>query len=366
MRYPYMLARTIGLVFVCGVSLTIAAGAGGPAAAPGTVYQKVEGWPQIPPGMKLTVGESSTIGIIPDHGKVWMFLRSEPPIVQFDASGKVVKEFGKDMFARTHGFCQDSEGNLWAGDMGAERRASGEAGPAKGAQFHKFSPDGTLLMSLGKAGVVAEAPDTFVAPSACVVAPNGDIIIADGHIPRAAHAETGDRLVRYSKTGKFIRAYGKTGKGPGEFRGIHQLALDSQGRLFVADRSNSRIQIFDKNMNFVAEWRQFGRPSAMTILKDDTMVVTDWESGGPVPWPDWPGEPAGADASGRVRNPGFMSEILTKPFGPDTNTIRIGSAKDGSIRLRFQTPKSEAVAMDDSGAIYTGAEKYVPVVSKSN
>src|SRR5262249_28776892 len=126
------------------------------------------------------------------------------------------------------------------------------------------------------------------------------------------------------------------------------------GRLFVADRSNSRIQIFDKDTKFVAEWRQFGRPSGMQIRKDDTLVVNDWESGEGIGYPDWPGETAG------IRNPTFRSEILTRPFGRNTNTIRIGRARDGSIRTYLQTPSAEAVAMDEFGTVYSGAEKYIP------
>ena len=150
----------------------------------------------------------------------------------------------------------------------------------------KFSPEGKVLLTLGKAGVSKAGQDTFIGPTACAIAPNGDIMIADGHWPRPTTAQQdGDRMVRITKDGKFVSEFGKLGTGPGEFMGPHALAFDSQGRLFVADRSNNRVQIFDRDMKFVDEWRHFGRPSGVAILKDDTLIVADSESsrsiGGP-------------------------------------------------------------------------------------
>src|SRR5262249_26495377 len=165
-----------------------------------------------------------------------------------------------------------------------------EAAKGRGYVFVKLNQDGKVLQTLGRPGVSEVGNDTFVSPSACIIMPNGDILIADGHIPRPWVKDDGDRLMRFSKDGKFIRAYGKTGKAPGDFRGPHALSYDSQGRLFVADRNNNRIQIFDKNMKFVTEWKQFGRPSGMAILKDDTLLVSDTESGHVERWADWPEE----------------------------------------------------------------------------
>ena len=300
-------------------------------------YRKVENWPQLPANVELR----SVIGILPDgQGNLWMLHRSEPPIIKLDSEGKMVQGFGHGMFVHAHGFCMDADGNLWAGDSGAPfPETTGMEG--RGLQFFKFSQDGTLLMTLGKAGVSEMGPDTFVAPSACVVAPNGDIIIADGHIPRAANQEDGDRLLRFSKDGNFIRAYGKTGSGPGEFRDPHALAFDSQGRLFVADRQNDRLQIFDENINFIAQWKQFGRPSGLAILEDDTLVTMDSESGRTLSWVD-----------GGPPNPGFKTGV------------RIGSTKDGSVSVHFEGPVSEVVAADVMGNIYTGADKYVKSPSR--
>lgn len=297
-------------------------------------YHMTENWPALAPGMKW----GAAIGLIPDgKGGVWMHFRSEPAINHFDAAGKLLQSFGQGVFVQAHGFCRDHDGNFWAGDSGPfadDPRTKG-----RGFTMHKFSPDGKLLATYGKPGVSKAGPDTFIGPTACAVAANGDIIIADGHWPRPSDAQQdGDRLVRYTKDGKFVRDYGRMGKGPGEFMGPHSLAFDSQGRLFVADRSNNRVLVLDQNMNFVDDWRHFGRPSGVAVLKDDTLVVSDSESSQYIDGP-----PIAPEGGGRVvRNPGWQ------------NGVRIGSAKDGSLRHFINGTRPEGLAADESGNIFAG------------
>ena len=297
-------------------------------------YRMTEKWPQLGAGMKW----GAAIGIIPDgKGGTWMHFRSEPPIIHFDASGAIVKSFAQGMFVQAHGFCQDRDGNFWAGDSGPF--ADNPATAGRGFQMFKFSPDGKVLLTLGKAGVSKAGPDTFVGPTACAIAPNGDIFIADGHWPRPSTAQQdGDRIVRYTKDGTFLSSHGQHGSKPGEFMGPHSLAVDSQGRLFVADRSNNRVQIFDKDMNVLDEWRHFGRPSGVAILKDDTLVVSDSESGQRIDGPK--DAPEGGGPS--VRNPGWK------------NGIRIGSAKDGSLRSFIDGTRPEGLGADELGNIFGG------------
>jgi sugar lactone lactonase YvrE len=290
-------------------------------------YRVIPNWPQLG-----DIKPGAAIGIIPDgKGGTWLHHRSEPPILHIDASGKVDRRFGNGMFVQAHGFCQDRDGNFWAGDNPATK--------GRGFQLFKFSPDGKVLLSLGKAGVSKAGTDTFIGPTACAIAPNGDIIVADGHWPRPTDAQQdGDRLVRLKTDGTFVAQYGKMGTGPGEFMGPHALAFDSQGRLFVADRSNNRVQVFDRNMQFVDEWRHFGRPSGIAILKDDTLIVADSESsqfiGGPPQAPEGGGN--------MVRNPGWG------------NGIRIGSAKDGSLRYYVQGTRPEGMGADNEGNVFAG------------
>ena len=189
-----------------------------------------------------------------------------PPIVRFDASGRFVTSFGAGMFAHPHGLYIDSDGNIWAIDGFGGNVPQAD----QGHQIFKFSPDGKVLMTLGTAGVKGDGPDTFNTPSDVLVAPNGDIFVADGH-----GGAMNDRIVKFTREGTFVKAWGTKGSGPGEFNNTHSLAMDSQGRLFVGDRGNLRIQIFDQDGQFLEEWRQFGVPSEVFIDENDVIYVAD-------------------------------------------------------------------------------------------
>jgi hypothetical protein len=294
------------------------------ASDPPNPYHLVENWPQLPEGRKW--GATSAI-TVDRKGHVWIFERcggstcagsNLPPVLEFDASGKLLKSFGEAMFVFPHGIYVDKESNVWVVD--------GQGKDGKGQQVVKFSPEGKVLQTLGRAGVAGDGPDTFNQPSAVVVAPNGDIFVADGH-----GGDSNARIVKFSKDGTFIKAWGKKGSGPGEFDTPHAIALDSKGRLFVGDRNNNRIQIFDQDGKFLEEWKQFGRPSGIFIDAKDNIYVTDSQS----------------DAK---QNPGFKQGI------------RIGSAKDGSIKYFIPalgpetkpTSITEGVTADAKGNVYGG------------
>src|SRR2546421_9620556 len=269
--------------FFAAAAFLLALGAG--ASGQDNPYHVVLGWPQLPSNIKL----GGVISVEPDaKGNVWVFHRNQPPILEFDRSGALIKSFGTDMFVQPHGMTVDRDGNLWVTD------SQGKDG--KGHQVFKFSPDGKVLMTLGKPGVAAEADDTFSGPSDVIVARNGDIFVTDGHT-----ANANGRVVKFSRDGKFVKAWGTThGSGPGEMNQPHSIAMDSQGRLFVADRSNRRIQIFDQDGRFLDQWKQFGRPSGIFIDRNDNMVVADSQSNS-------------------KQNPGYRRGIY------------VGSARDGKV-----------------------------------
>jgi DNA-binding beta-propeller fold protein YncE len=222
-------------------------------------YKTVPGWgQQLPNGMQW--GETSGMAI-DRNGTILAFTRAEPPIIELNADGKVLRTWGDKMFVWPHGIRVDQEGNIWVTDGQNNKEGT------NGQLVYKFSPDHRILMTIGTKGMAGEGEYTFNGPTDVAIGKNGDIFVTDGHVNA--------RVVKYTKDGKFIKAWGKKGAGPGEFNLPHSVAIDSSGRVFVADRSNNRIQIFDQDGNFIDQWTQFGGDSSLTILPDDTLYAVD-------------------------------------------------------------------------------------------
>jgi sugar lactone lactonase YvrE len=283
-------------------------------------YKTARDWGQLPPGVvwaAVTAVEPSPDGSIYVVHRCFENScagRSEAPILKYDKAGKLLASWGTGMFIFPHGATVDRDGNLWVTD------ARGENG--KGHQVFKFNPQGKVLMTLGKAGVSGSGPDLFDQPTDVVTSPNGDIFVTDSH-----RNGKNNRVVRFTKDGTFVKEWGKKGSGPGEISEPHTIAMDSRGRLFVGDRENNRIQIFDQDGKFLAQWHQFGRPSGISITKDDTIYVTDSESG-----PD----------TGAHELPGIRKGI------------RIGSAKTCEVKTFIED--MEPTVPDHSGAEGIGVD----------
>jgi len=301
---------------------------------------------QLPAGRKwgstasVTTGPDNTIWVIDRCGNSGAggttcggASATVNPIVQFDTSGKLLKTFGAGMFVSPHKLTVDDAGSLWVADNGSH-------------QIFKMDQNGRVLMTLGKKGVAGPGTDEFDAPTEVAVASNGDVFVADGHTGGGL-AVGNARVVKFDKNGKFLKTWGKKGMGPGEFDVPHTIAIDSRGRVFVGDRQNNRIQIFDPDGTFIAQWFQFGRPSGMHIDKrSDTLYVADSES-----------------RDGRTSTGRFALAQTGYGFNPGIRRgIRIGSARDGSVRSLIPDSCSypyasgsslaEGVTVDAQGNVY--------------
>jgi len=291
-------------------------------------YRTIEHWFALPEGRSM--GSTSSVFVAPG-GHIWIAERcganscadsSLAPVLEFDESGKLLQSFGANLFVFPHSLLMDSDGNLWLTD--------GQGKDGKGHQVFKLSRNGKILMTLGKAGVAGDGPDSFNQPNSVAIAPDGAIFVSDGHNAGRGNA----RVVKFAKDGTFLKQWGGHGSAPGQFEVPHTLAFDSRGRLFVGDRANNRIQIFDQESKFLEEWKQFSRPSGIFIDKNDLIYVTDSES---------------TDKEGYGHNPGWK------------RGIRVGSA--GKVTAFIPDPSpgtaitsgAEGVAADAHGNVY-GAE----------
>jgi NHL repeat len=320
-------------------------------------YTTITGWAKMPEGR--TWGSTSAVDIDKDGKSIWVAERcgqnsclgSDLAIVlKFDPTGKMVKSFGAGLMIFPHGIYVDKDGNIWVTDgrdnlprpprppqPGDPPPPPPEPMPAKliGHQVFEFSPEGKVLMALGKPGgnqpgKPAEK-DSFYQPNDVITNDKGEIFVAEGH------GGDNGRIVKFDKDGKYIEEWGKKGSAPGEFNQPHGLAFDSKGRLFVADRSNNRIQIFDQEGNFLEEWYQYSRLSGIWIDSQDVLYGTDSESGS-----------------------------VAKDRPQWKRGIRIGNVKDGKNgKLTYfipdpdvnppSTSAAEGIAVDKDGVIY-GAE----------
>jgi peptidylamidoglycolate lyase len=297
-------------------------------------YSVVHGWPILPDGMVL--GQVSGIAV-DSHNHVFVFHRAEsswatdktrpiasPAILCFDGpSGKLLSSWGENRFIEPHGLRVDSHDNVWVTDRALQ-------------QVLEFNHEGKLLLTIGTERVAGTGATHFDKPTDIAFASDGSIYVSDGY--------GNNRVAKFSPDGKFLLDWGHKGHGTGEFDLPHSVAVDAQGLVYIADRSNSRIQIFDANGKFLKMWSssELGRPWSLTIGPDNFLYVVDGGDLKPAP-PD----------RGQLLKLDLSGKIIAK-------WSRFGNY-DGQIYWGHD------VAVGKDGAVYVGdvyhgmrAQKFVP------
>jgi sugar lactone lactonase YvrE len=303
-------------------------------------YATQAGYFKMPAGRAW--GSSSTVDIDIDGESVWIAERcggninacvNNPDtnlVMLFDKEGNMVRSFGAGYITWPHGIHVDHEGNVWVADARGTDAIEGYDGEAYGHQVHKFSPTGVHLMALGRKGG-GKDENFFYTPNDVHVAPDGSIFVGEGH---SSAEGTPNRVHKFDAEGNHLFSFGEWGTEPGQFRQPHGMAMDSKGRLFIADRGNDRIQIFDQEGNLLDVWHQFSRNSGIYIDKHDVLYAADSESGS-----------------------------VNPAHGDWLRGIRIGSAVTGNVEFFIPDPDpdcrgtctAEGVVADSHGNIF-GAE----------
>ena len=220
-------------------------------AVPELPYRVVASFFKFPKGM--VAGEAAGVAIN-SKGHIFLFQRTKPMLAEYDEKGNFIQSIGEGLFAHPHGLRIDADDNLWTTDDGSHL-------------VLKLDPSGNVLLVLGRINTAAEANWLFNRPADVAFAKNGDIYVADGY--------GNSRVVKFDRSGNYIKAWGKYGTGIGEFNLPHTIAVDKEGRVFVGDRENQRIQIFDSDGNFIQQWTGIGYPYGLLITPDQHVWMTD-------------------------------------------------------------------------------------------
>ncbi len=296
-------------------------------------------WPSEKPAGGEWTASMSSVAVAPD-GNVWTFNRGKLPIQVYTPAGKLVKAWGEGMFQNPHTLRFDAAGNLWVVDTASQT-------------VRKFTQGGELLLTLGTLNQAGEDATHLNQPNDVAVAPNGDVYISDGY--------GNDRVAVFDKNGKFLRTWGKLGTRPGEFSQPHSVALDSRGRVYVADRNNARVQVFDPQGKFLAQWTNIITPWFIVIDKQDNVYVC---GSSPMLW---------------SQQPASAAMLATPP----KDQILVKFDTTGRVQQLWVFPKGaeadskpgewswvHGMAFGADGSLYTAdvralrAEKFMPVGAK--
>ncbi|MBT5718734.1 MAG: hypothetical protein HN872_00945 [Gammaproteobacteria bacterium] len=310
-----------------------------------------QNWGQLPAGRNW--GSTAGIDIDPNDGHIWAYERcgagtfgggtpincdTNPvdPIFKFDRNtGEVLANFGGGIMMTPHGIHAAADGSVWVTDFATNSDGT------KGQQVHQFSADGELLMSLGTAGSAGSGPNQFNQPNDVIVGPDGSIYVSDGHngqgmtsnqaMEEGRAAGNTARIMKFSPEGRFIKQWGSIGVRHGEFRTPHAMEFDSQGRLWVADRGNHRLELFDQDGNYLESRYTYGRISGLFITADDMVYAIDSES----------------SPTGHV---GWRNGVRIGPLNDDRIVAFIQPfERDDRV---YQGTAGEGIAVDADGNVY--------------
>ena len=287
-----------------------------------TWYKVDPGFFQRPAGLQW----GDMAGITLDRqGQIWLFTRAEKPVQVYDAQGRFVRAWGEGLIQSAHFIRIDPSGLVWLADNGNH-------------VVMQFTPEGKLLKTLGTPGEPGEDATHLNGPTDMAISSSGDVFVADGY--------GNARIAHFDSSGKFVKEWGKMGIGPGEFSFPHSIVMDSAGRLYVADRSNNRIQVFDQGGKFLDGWRNLMVPWGLYVIRTDNQEDQIWACGSsPMPWAqddELLGAPPKDQLVMRFDTTGKLLQLWTIPKGED------GKERPGEVNWLH------AVAVDSDGNLYVG------------
>ena len=287
-------------------------------------YRVVEGWPKKP--AEVVWGAMASMAV-DSGGNIWTFNRGKIAIQIYRPDGGLVRTWGEGgVFKNPHQIRFDKDGNLWAVDNGYHT-------------VRKFTPDGKVLLTIGTKDQAGEDETHLNQPTDVAITPSGDVFVSDGYV--------NSRIVHYDKNGQFVKAWGRLGVGPGEFSLPHGIAVDSAGRLYIVDRNNARVQVFDQSGKYLTEWRNIITPWAIWITPSDDIYVC---GSSPSRWREVPkngvqmnGVPAKDQMVAKFAPDGRVKAIWMFPVGPEGRDTRPGE-------LNWV----HGIAVDAHGDLYLG------------
>ena len=207
--------------------------------------------PQLPAGWNFQEAPGVAVDS-KDH--VYVLHRGEHPLMEFTPDGRLVRSWGEGLFIRPHAVRIDPDDNIWVVDNDTH-------------QILKMDPSGRVRLVMGRKGQSGEGPNEFNRPTDVAFAPDGSFFVSDGYV--------NSRVAKFAADGSFLTAWGKKGSEPGNFDLPHSVLVGPEGRVYVGDRENRRLQIFDQQGKFLEEWTDVGSPWGLALGRDNALFLTD-------------------------------------------------------------------------------------------